>query len=86
VKRWHGWERAVSMMDNLDQTAGSTVQTLRNLMNRFVRDEQGATAIEYGLILTLIAAACIAGFKALGGTTTTGWNGMANTASTAMSK
>jgi len=37
-----------------------------NLMNRFAKDESGATAIEYGLIATLIAVALIAGASALG--------------------
>ena len=33
-----------------------------------VRDEQGATAIEYGLIAALIAVAAIAAMTSLGGT------------------
>jgi pilus assembly protein Flp/PilA len=33
---------------------------MKNLMNRFVRDESGATAIEYGLIAALMATAVIA--------------------------
>ncbi len=33
---------------------------------RFVRDESGATAIEYGLIATLIGVAIILGATALG--------------------
>ncbi|MFN3991260.1 MAG: Flp family type IVb pilin [Erythrobacter sp.] len=33
-----------------------------------VRDEAGATAIEYGLIAALIAVAAIAGMSSLGGT------------------
>jgi len=32
---------------------------MRNLINRFKNDESGATAIEYGLIATLIAIAII---------------------------
>jgi pilus assembly protein Flp/PilA len=32
---------------------------MQNLFSRFVRDESGATAIEYGLIATLIAVAII---------------------------
>ncbi len=32
----------------------------------FLKDESGATAIEYGLIASLIAVAIIAGAKALG--------------------
>jgi pilus assembly protein Flp/PilA len=33
-----------------------------------VRDEAGATAIEYGLIAALIAVAAIVGMQSLGGT------------------
>jgi pilus assembly protein Flp/PilA len=32
----------------------------------FLRDEDGATAIEYGLIAALVAVTAIAGFTALG--------------------
>ena len=34
---------------------------------RFMKDESGATAIEYGLIATLIAVAIVGGATALGG-------------------
>jgi pilus assembly protein Flp/PilA len=40
---------------------------MQNLMNRFVKDESGATAIEYGLIASLIAVAIIAAATTLGG-------------------
>ncbi len=33
---------------------------------RLIRDERGATAIEYGLIAALIAVAAIAGMTAIG--------------------
>ncbi|MEM6475694.1 MAG: Flp family type IVb pilin, partial [Pseudomonadota bacterium] len=35
--------------------------------NKLARDEQGATAIEYGLIAALIAVAAIAAMQSLGG-------------------
>ncbi len=35
--------------------------------NNLLRDEQGATAIEYGLIAALIAVAAIAAMTSLGG-------------------
>lgn len=35
---------------------------------RFIKDESGATAIEYGLIAALISVALIAGASTLGGT------------------
>ena len=40
---------------------------MQNLFNRFVKDESGATAIEYGLIASLIAVAIIAAATTLGG-------------------
>lgn len=36
------------------------------MLTRFVREESGATAIEYGLIAALIAVAIIAGVTAVG--------------------
>jgi pilus assembly protein Flp/PilA len=39
---------------------------MKSLVNRFAKDESGATAIEYGLIATLIAVAIIVGAGALG--------------------
>ena len=37
-----------------------------NLMKRFVREEQGATMVEYGLMVALIAIVCILVIAALG--------------------
>ncbi len=34
---------------------------------RFLRDESGATAIEYGLIAALVAVVCIAALRTVGG-------------------
>jgi pilus assembly protein Flp/PilA len=39
---------------------------MSKLVARFVKDESGATAIEYGLIAALIAVAIIVGAGALG--------------------
>ena len=39
---------------------------MKNLFNRFIKDESGATAIEYGLIAALIAVAIIATLQAVG--------------------
>jgi pilus assembly protein Flp/PilA len=39
---------------------------MTNLFSRFVRDESGATAIEYGLIAALIAVVIITGLTAVG--------------------
>jgi len=50
---------------------------MTNLFSRFVRDESGATAIEYGLIAALIAVVIIGAVTAVG----TGLSGTFNTVS-----
>lgn len=40
---------------------------MTNIFARFMKDESGATAIEYGLIAALISVALIAGATTLGG-------------------
>ncbi|MEA1619323.1 Flp family type IVb pilin [Erythrobacter sp. T5W1-R] len=52
-------------------------------INKLIRDEAGATAIEYGLIAALIAVAAIAGMGALGTQLGTTFNGVSNTLTTA---
>jgi pilus assembly protein Flp/PilA len=37
-----------------------------NFLSRFVRDESGATAVEYGLIVSLISIAAISAFSTVG--------------------
>jgi pilus assembly protein Flp/PilA len=49
-------------------------------MMKFIRDEQGATAIEYGLIASLIAVVIIGAVSALG----TGLTGTFNTVANAL--
>jgi len=39
---------------------------MQNHIKRFIRDESGATAIEYGLIAALIAVGIIAAVRSLG--------------------
>lgn len=39
---------------------------MQNLFTRFIEDESGATAIEYGLIAALIAVGMIVGAKSVG--------------------
>lgn len=43
-------------------------------LKKFWKDDSGATAIEYGLIMTLIAIACIVGFRALSGASGGAWD------------
>ena len=49
---------------------------MKSLLNRFAKDESGATAIEYGLIATLIAVAIIVGAGALGTKLNVVFNGL----------
>ncbi len=46
-------------------------------ISRFIRDESGATAIEYGLIAALIAVAIIAAVELVGTNLTTTFNTVA---------
>lgn len=51
------------------------MQTIINQAKRFLRDEDGATMVEYALMLALIAVVCILAVTAIG----KGANGMFNT-------
>lgn len=48
------------------------------VFNRFIRNESGATAIEYGLIATLIVVAVIGGITAVGNATILQMNNIAS--------
>lgn len=50
-----------------------------NIVARFVNDESGATAIEYGLIAALIAVGIIAAATTLGGNLGTLFNDIGET-------
>ena len=56
---------------------------MKSLINRFVKDESGATAIEYGLIAALIAVAAMTAMGALGNQLGETFNKVASTMSTA---
>jgi pilus assembly protein Flp/PilA len=58
--------------NELGETRAET--EMRNLITRFVRDESGATAIEYGLIAAGIAVAIIAAVNAVGTALNTKFN------------
>jgi pilus assembly protein Flp/PilA len=51
---------------------------MQNLFSRFVRDESGATAIEYGLIAALIAVVIITAVTTVGNNLTTTFNTVAS--------
>jgi pilus assembly protein Flp/PilA len=52
---------------------------MSNLFSRFVRDESGATAIEYGLIAALIAVVIITALTTVGTALSTKFNSIATT-------
>ena len=54
-----------------------------NSIKKFFQNEEGATAIEYGLIAALIAVACIAALTAVGGQLSTTFNGVGTSLSAA---
>jgi pilus assembly protein Flp/PilA len=50
---------------------------MRAFLTRFLRDQTGPTAIEYGLIAALVAVASIAGLQTLGTTLNGSYNTIA---------
>ncbi len=51
---------------------------MTKIFARFLKDESGATAIEYGLIAALISVAIIGGAQALGGALNTQFTNLAS--------
>jgi pilus assembly protein Flp/PilA len=56
---------------------------MSKILARFVKDESGATAIEYGLIAALIALAIMVGAGQLGNALDAQFSGIATTLETA---
>jgi len=56
---------------------------MQKLIERFVKDESGATAIEYGLIAALIAVGIIAAARGLGSQISATFNTVTTTMSSA---
>ena len=54
---------------------------MHDLCARFLSDRRGATAIEYGLLASLIAVALIAGLGAMSGSINTKFNTVSTTLS-----
>ncbi len=59
---------------------------MSKIFARFLKDESGATAIEYGLIAALISVALIAGATTLGNNLSTTFNSISTKMSTASTK
>jgi pilus assembly protein Flp/PilA len=60
------------------------VIAIRTMLRRLVADRRGATAIEYGLIVALIAIAMVGGVSALGGGSNGMWTNLSTTVSNNM--
>ncbi len=56
---------------------------MKNFVTRFVNDESGATAIEYGLIAALISIGIIGGASAIGGNLSDRFNSISTAVGTA---
>ena len=57
---------------------------LNGLVRSFARDARGTTAIEYGLIVALVAIGFLAGLKALGDGNSASWGATSNKITGAM--
>ncbi len=55
----------------------SGMRTMRQISKSFLRDEDGATAIEYGMIAALIAVAIIASLQLVGNNLSNKFNAIA---------
>ena len=55
------------------------------LISRFVQEDSGATAIEYGLIAALVSVAAIGALTAMGNSLSTMFNTVSTALSTAVS-
>ncbi len=56
----------------------------KRFLSRFLRDESGATAIEYGLIIALVFLTILGALTAFGNATSDLFNGAMNAIRTAM--
>ena len=59
---------------------------MSNLIKRLVKEEDGATMVEYGLMVALIACVCIAAVTLLGGSISNVFNVSSNAVDTAAGK
>jgi pilus assembly protein Flp/PilA len=51
---------------------------MKNLFNRFVREEEGQDLVEYALLIAFIALACIVGLRNLGTAINTTYNSISS--------
>ena len=58
---------------------------IKNFCKRFIQEEEGATAVEYAVMIVLIVVVCLATVKFLGSEVEKGFNKVAGTIATANS-
>ncbi|MBS0474576.1 MAG: Flp family type IVb pilin [Proteobacteria bacterium] len=58
---------------------------IKSVLQRLARNQRGATAIEYGMLVALIAIACIGAFSQLGNSQALGFQGVLDKISTTLS-
>lgn len=61
-------------MTDPDRTTASDESDAMRRFRRLIRDESGATAIEYGLIASVVVIVIIAGMTGYGDAITAQWN------------
>jgi len=54
------------------------LKRIAHLVGRLTADVRAATAVEYGLIVTLIVIACVAAMTQVAGTTVNMWDDVSN--------
>ena len=54
------------------------------IRGKLLRDERGATAVEYGLIISLVVLAMVGALTQVAGSTITMWNGVQENVADAM--
>lgn len=59
---------------------------MKNITKRFIADESGATAIEYGLVAAMMGIAVVAIFKAFGTKMTTAFETLGTSLNTQTTK
>lgn len=57
---------------------------MRQFLKRLFRDQHGATAVEYAVMLALILMLCIGGIVLVGNSTRTSWENSSNSIQSAM--
>jgi pilus assembly protein Flp/PilA len=70
-------------MPNQENRKEKKMKNLLTKVKNFVREEEGASAVEYGLLVALIAVAIIGALTALGGQLGTLFTTVTSTLSTA---